>query len=399
MKVCIFTRSIFKLGGTKRVITMIANEMAKEHDVTLLTFDDPELENREMYGLQENVKVEFMDSALYKDKKTSIGGLFRTGCKILNNMTGIFDHGSGEFIRSIFFPKAVRMRYVEYFNAKDYDVIITTAGLIMQLAAMAKDLKAKTVGWQHNCYDAYMNQKNALFWNKKTFIRKYIPQLDRFVVLNHYDADEYKQKMNIDCEVIGNARSFVSERKSDCTSKKFFVAARFVEAKGLDLLMKSFALFCETNKEWTLVIAGDGEDRLAVLDMAWRLGIQNRIEFTGIISNVQDYYLDSSVYLLSSKWEGWGLVVIEAFEMGIPVIAYDIVPIDVLITNGEDGYIIEPFMYTKFAAAMTKLANDEELRKQMSQKAIKKAGQFSIENIYHLWHTMLASMENEGQEE
>ena len=395
MKVCIFTRSIFKLGGTKRVITMVANEMAKEHDVTLLTMDAPETEDRSMYGLQENIHVEFLDSSQYKDSKKTPGGIFRMGCKVLNNMTGIFDHGSGEFIKNIFYPRTVRRKYITYFNEKDYDVIITTGGLIMLLAAISGDLKAKTVGWQHNCYDAYMNQKSALFWNKKTFIKHYVPQMDRFVVLNHYDADAYKQKMDIDCEVIGNARSFVSEKKSDCTAKKFFVAARFVEAKGLDLLMKSFALFCETNKDWKLVIAGDGEDRLAVIDLAWRLGIQDRIEFTGIISNVKDYYLDSSVYLLSSKWEGWGLVVIEAFEMGVPVIAYDIVPIDVLITNGEDGYIIEQFKYSKFAAAMTKLANDEQLRKKMSQKAIRKAEQFSIENIYKLWHQLLESMEQE----
>ena len=395
MKVCIFTRSIFKLGGTKRVITMVANEMAKEHDVTLVTFDDPKIENRGMYGLGENIRVEFEDSLQYKDNKFSVGGLFRTACKVLNNMTGIFDHGSGEFIKYIFFPGNIRKRYIEYFNAKDYDVIITTAGLIMLLAAISDDLKAKTVGWQHNCYDAYVNQKSTLFWKKNSFIRRYIPRLDRFVVLNHYDADEYKKQMDIDCEVIGNARSFVSEKKSDCTAKKFFVAARFVEAKGLDLLLRSYAMFCEKNKEWKMVIAGDGEDRLAVLDLAWRLGIQNRIEFTGIIDNVQDYYLDSSVYLLSSKWEGWGLVVIEAFEMGIPVIAYDIVPIDVLITNGEDGYIIEQFDAPKFAAAMTKLANDEALRKRMSQNAIKKAEKFSIDNIYQLWHDLLESVQNE----
>jgi len=393
MKVCIFTRSIFKLGGTKRVITMIANEMAKEHDVTLVTFDLPELEDRSMYGLDENIKVEFLDSLEFKDNKLSPGGLFRMGCKVLNNMTGIFDKGSGEVIKSIFFPRKVRKRYISYFNSKDYDVIITTAGYIMLLAAISKDLKAKTIGWQHNCYDAYMNQKSQLFWKKKTFIKKYVPQLDRFVVLNHYDAEEYEARMGIHCEVIGNARSFVSERKSDCSAKKFFVAARFVEAKGLDLLLQSFALFCKGNKDWTLVIAGDGEDRLAVFDMAWKLGIWDRIEFTGIINNVQDYYLDASVYLLSSKWEGWGLVIIEAFEMGIPVIAYDIVPIDVLITNGEDGYIIEKFDTVKFAAAMTKLANDEELRKRMSRKAIRKAERFSIENIYALWYNMLNSLE------
>lgn len=394
MNVCIFTRSIFKLGGTKRVITMVANEMAKEHHVTIATFDPPESENRKMYGLSENVAVEFADSAQFKDNKASPGGILRSLLKTINNLTGIFDHGKGEFVKSIFFPKKVREKYITYFNARDYDVIITTAGLILILAAISGNLKAKTIGWQHNCYDAYLNQKSTLFWNKKSFVKRYIPRLDRFVVLNHYDAAKYQWEMGITCEVIGNARSFVSEKKSDCTSKTFFAAARFVEAKGLDLLLKSFALFCEHNKDWNLVIAGDGEDRLAVLDLAWKLGIQNRITFTGVVGNVQDYYLNSSVYLLSSKWEGWGLVVIEAFEMGIPVIAYDIVPIDNLITNGEDGFIIETFKYSKFAAAMVKLANDETLRKQMSKNAIKKAEQFSIENIYCLWHNLLSSMES-----
>lgn len=392
MKVCIFTRSIFKLGGTKRVITIIANEMAKEHDITLATFDRPERENRSMYGLNENIKVEYINSSEFRDKKNTPGGMLRRLCKILNNVTGIFDRGKGEILKKIYFPKNVRERYINYFNSKDYDVIITTAGLILTLAAISKDLNAKTVGWQHSCYDAYLNQKSVLFWNKKAFVQNYIPHLDRFVVLNSYDAQEYKSKMGIECQVIGNARSFVSEKKSDCSAKTFFVAARFVESKGLDLLIKSFALFCMENKEWNMVIAGDGDDRLAVLDLAWKFGIQDRIKFTGIINNVQDYYLNSSVYLLSSKWEGWGLVIIEAFEMGVPVIAYDIVPTDLLITNGEDGFIIEPFKYTKFAAAMTKLANDEALRKRMSLNAIDKAKQFSIENIYRLWHDLLASL-------
>lgn len=120
--------------------------------------------------------------------------------------------------------------------------------------------------------------------------------------------------------------------------------------------------------------------------------LQDRVELIGVTNNVEKYYLESSVYLLSSRWEGWGLVVIEAFEMGMPVIAFDIVPIDLLITNGEDGIIVDKFDVNKFAAAMVKLAHDEELRKKMGEKAIETANKFSERNIADRWQKMMESL-------
>lgn len=375
------------------MITIIANKMVEEHDVTIMAFDAPETENRGMYGLDERVKVDYVDSSLFKDNHNTPARFLRSVIKSFNNKTGVFNRpGCVEFLKNAFYPKYVRKKWTDYFNEKDYDLVIATAGLSLILAVIAEDIKAKTAGWQHNCYAAYLNTKGVLFWKKDEILRKYFAKLDAVLVLNRYDKEEFDEKLGLDCHIMENPRSFVSEEKTDITQKNFFVAARFVPAKGMELLIKSFSDFCSVNDEWNLIIAGDGPQRTKVLNMVWKYGLQERVRFVGVTDNVKKYYLQSSVYLLSSRWEGWGLVIIEAFEMGMPVISYDIVPVDLLITNGVDGFIVEKFDSTKFAAIMLKLANDEELRRNMAEKAIEKAKLFSEERIYEQWQKLLAEM-------
>ena len=390
MKICIWTNSIFRLGGTKRVITVVVNELVENNDITIMTFDKPNMENRAMYGLDERVKIDYVNAGDYRDNQKTPGKYARSVIRVLNNKTGCFNTpGMVETLKNAFFPKHLQKRLTNYLNSKDYDVIIATAGNALTLAYVADDLKAKTVGWQHNCYDTYVLQKGILFWKKEEILKKYLPKLNSYVVLNEYDRRDFKEKLGIDCVAMDNPRSFTSEEKTDLGQKQFFVAARFVEQKGMDLLIDAFAKFCTVDDEWKLVIAGDGPLRAEVLDRVWMRKVQDRVEFIGVTNNVQKYFLQSSVYLLSSRWEGWGLVIVEAFEMGMPVIAFDIVPVDLIITNGEDGLIVDKFDVDQFAAAMVKLAHDEETRRTMGRKALEKADRFSEKHVAQRWQKLL----------
>lgn len=375
------------------MVTVLVNQLVQNNQVTIMTHDQPEKENREMYGLDERVEIDYVLLKEYKDRKRTPARYLRSAVKALNNVTGCFNSkGMVEFLKNAVYPKHLQGKWIEYLNSKDYDVIIATAGNALTLSFIADRLKAKTVGWQHNCYETYVLQKGVLFWKKEEILKKYLPKLDKYVVLNDYDRRDFKEKLGIDCVAVDNPRSFVSEEKADLSSKQFFVAARFVEQKGLDLLIDAFAKFCQVDDEWKLVIAGDGQLREEVLEHVWRKKVQERVQFIGVTNNVTKYYLESSVYLLTSRWEGWGLVVIEAFEMGMPVIAFDIIPIDLLITNGEDGLIVEQFSVNKFAAAMVKLAHDEELRRKMGEKAINTAGKFSEKVVADKWQKMLEAL-------
>lgn len=389
MKICIFTSGVFKLGGTKRVISVIANEMIKEHEVTIVTFEKPKALNRTMYKLDERIHVEFVNGALFKDNKKTPAQWLRSQIKEANNRTGFFNKKNMVgILTNALYPKYIRRKWIDYFNAGDYDFVIATASLSLLLAVISDEIKPKTAGWMHSCYEAYLEQKNVLFWQKNELLKVYLKKLDAVLVLTKYDQEKYRRHLGIECRVMENPKSFVSEEKTDILQKQFFAAARFVEAKGIDLLIHAFKSFSRVNEEWNLVIAGDGPMKKEIRAMIKKYKLKQRIQLIGLTDNVQKYYLESSVYLLTSRWEGWGLVIIEAFEMGLPVIAFDISPINLLISNGLDGIAVEAFDTDRYAAAMVKLAKDVELRKKLSENAIEKSKLFSTEKIYDCWKEM-----------
>jgi len=92
---------------------------------------------------------------------------------------------------------------------------------------------------------------------------------------------------------------------------------------------------------------------------AKRRGIEDRVNFVGYTNEPEKYYLNSSVFLLPSRWEGWPMVIMEAFEFGLPVIAFHTGAMDLIIDDGKTGYLPEAFDTKKFTDAMLKLAHDE----------------------------------------
>ena len=193
------------------------------------------------------------------------------------------------------------------------------------------------------------------------------------------------EKLGIDTEVKINPRSFVSEKKCNVNSKRFLMATRFVYAKGLDLMMESFEEFCKQDKEWELDILGDGALLGQIKEDAKRRHIEDRVHFVGYTNEAEKYYLNSSVFLLPSRWEGWPMVIMEAYEFGLPVIAYHMGNMDLIIDDGKTGYLPEAFDTHKFAQAMLKLAHDDELRQKMSINAIAKSEDFAIEKAVKEW--------------
>ena len=314
MKICIWITKIFDLGGTKRVVSLLANELVKEHEVTIMTYEDRFREDRTMYHLSEDINVDFIDNSQFVNKHHTPAFCARYLVKKLNDRSGMFNKKSlNSILAEAIFPKKTREKWVEYFNSQDYDVILTTASLSLRLAMIAPRLKAATIGWQHNCYDGYLHVKPVVFWQQENLLQQYLPNLDRYIVLSDYDKRDYMEKLGIDCEVKINPRSFVSEKKCDVKSKRFLMATRFVYAKGLDLMMESFEEFCKEDSEWELDIIGDGDLFDQIRADAKKRHLEKRVHFVGYTNEPEKYYLNSSVFLLPSRWEGWPMVIMEAF--------------------------------------------------------------------------------------
>lgn len=393
MKICIWVTKIFDLGGTKRVVTLLANELVKEHDVTIMVYQDRMKENRNMYHMSEDIKIDFIDNNEFVNRHKTPANLFRSFVRVINNKTGFFDKKCfNHILADAIFPGKTREKWVDYLNEKDYDIVITTASLSLRLGMIAPELKAKTIGWQHNCFSGYLEVPNVVFWKQANLLQEFLPKLDRYIVLSDYDKRDYKEILGIDTEVKINPRSFVSEQKCDISAKHFLMATRFVYAKGLDLMMESFEEFCKQDDEWVLDIIGDGELFQQIIKNAKERHIEERINFVGFTTEAEKYYLSSSIFLLPSRWEGWPMVIMEAFEFGLPVIAYHMGAMDLIIEDGRTGYLPEAFDTGKFAEAMLTLAHDEKLRHEMSMNAIEKSKDFDMDKTVEEWNKLFNSL-------
>ena len=389
MKICFWIgNAYYRKAGTNKIVCTVANELVKNHDVSILVTAKEKDNNAFEYDAR--IKIEKLEAANFIYQKPLIDRDDRKHLKIRNknDKTGYYNHPErSEVAAEAFFPEKHLKPLKSFFDEKEYDVIVASGVEILCLAVMADSLMAssKLFGWQHSNYDSYVERESILFWRKEELLKQYIPKLDKLIVLNPYDKENYFQELGLQVGFIENPLTIKSEIKTDPGNKRFISVGRLVPDKGLELLIDSFALFCKYNDDWELVIVGDGQLRSPLIRQVWRRGVQARVHFVGFKTDVLNYYLESSIFLMTSRYEGWGLVVTEAMQLGLPVIAYDITPMEYIIDHGENGLIVGKFNATRFAAAMLKLANDDVMRQRMSIAAPKKSEQFSLEVIINKW--------------
>ena len=369
-------------GGVGRVMFRIASELAKNHQVCIIALD----------GKQNDDFYQSSGVRLVVEKSIWHQLYFHRFLHKVNQKTSMFSVVNRDSLYDwIYLPNKLRRQWKEIIEREQLDVVIALQGNnSIVLGSIADELKCKTVGWQHNSYDAYFNSKGIYMWHQDNLFDRMIPRLDSYVVLNNYDKDCLKKYKNIQATTIYNPRSFVSNEKSPCINKRFIAVGHLIPAKGFDLLIESFAIFAKYNKEWTLDIYGEGHDKDKIQQLINKKHLQDRITLRGISRNIQGEMLQSSVFLLSSRWEGMPMVILEALEMGLPIIAYDITAMNPLVTNQKEGIIVPKFDTKKFADSMLLLANDVNLRLMYSNQAKDKSQEFDIARIIELWNDIIS---------
>ncbi|NRW30664.1 hypothetical protein [Clostridium beijerinckii] len=192
MKICFITTTIFNLGGVQRVVSVLASELSKNNKVDVICTDRTFKVNREMYNLNSNVSIKFNSELLHK-KFTN-----KVICKIsreVNSITGILNNSiMSDLLLYGYCPNEVQDRFIKYLNTRNYDVIIGVEGYYsIVLGKISDKLIGKTIGWMHNSYDAYLNNKGKYYWKQEELFKRYIPKLNCNVVLTYDDKIKYKK--------------------------------------------------------------------------------------------------------------------------------------------------------------------------------------------------------------
>lgn len=156
--------------------------------------------------------------------------------------------------------------------------------------------------------------------------------------------------------------------------------------KGFDLLIKAFGTIAPDNPNWTLTIWGEGAERSRLQSIADLSGFSNRIELAGNSKSQADWLEKADIFVLSSRYEGFPNVLLEAMSAGLPAISFrcDFGP-DEMIEDGVDGLLVEPGNIEKLAEALTKVMKNEELRNRLGIAAKKSAERYGVGPIVSKW--------------
>lgn len=368
-KIVYCTPSLYIPGGVERVLTTKANYLADVagYDITIVLTDGKGKEP--YYPLSRKVKIVQLDI----------------------NFEELW-HLS--FFKKIF----VYLKKQRIFKKRLTDTLMElrpdiTVSLLRREINFLTSIKdgSKKVGEIHVNKDHYRNfeGKNIniikqLFsrWWMNNLINK-LKKLDKFIVLTETDRKSWKELQNV--LIIPNPLAIFPKETSSLDNKQIIAVGRYAYEKGFDMLIESWEKVHKRYPDWILKIYG--------IDIIKNLTpiIQDKDLQGSIIpmdSTPQIYqaYQDSSIYVCSSRFEGFGMTLIEAMSCGVPCISFDCPhgPRNI-ITDGKNGYLVEPENVEALAERICHLIEHEELRKEMGKAARKRAEDFQEDKIMQKW--------------
>jgi glycosyltransferase involved in cell wall biosynthesis len=185
---------------------------------------------------------------------------------------------------------------------------------------------------------------------------------------------------------------FVGHHGSNGTSAHHTVVAmgRMHPLKGFDRLLTAFAKCAERHPDWTLRIVGEGAERARLQARSLELGLQSRIRLDTVTKEPEKVLRDSDLFVLSSHYEGFPMVLLEAMACGLPVISFDCLsgPRE-MIRDGIDGVLVPPDDVEALAKAMDSLMGDQQERQRLAVRAVEVRERFGLPRVMAMWSEVL----------
>ena len=376
-KIVFCTPALYMAGGVERVLTLKANYFAEHfgYNVTIILTEGKD--KPLFYPLSDKVKV-------------------------VNLNIGFEELWTCSFIKKIFVYLKKQRIYKELLKQELMrirpDITISLLRREINFLTSIKD-GSKKVGELHVNRSNYRNfEQDDTNFLKNLFSQLWmsnlvsnLKRLDKFVVLTEEDHQNWPELDNV--VVIPDPLTFSSSTYSPLTEKRVIAVGRYVYQKGFDLLLKSWAIVEKKCPDWMLTIVGQGE-RLQYDTLIDELKInKNKCKLLGPTEQIQDEYMKSSLLVMSSRFEGFGMVLIEAMACGLPVVSFDCPcgPKDI-IQDHVDGLLVENGNIDKLAETIIWMIQHPEQRKAMAAKAIDNVQRFKIDQIAEQWKSIFDSL-------
>ena len=377
MKIVYIVESVNLSGGYDRIIIEKANYFAEHgHDVTI-TVSSHSL-GEPYYPVSDKLKLVDFNINFHKQ------------------------YGHNIMYRAfVYFTLLRRYRQAvsRFLYEKRPNVVITTLGREIDFITDIDDGSAK-IGESHIAKDFVRNlhlmeQRGlvyrlvAHFWRKK--LDKKVRKLDALVLLTQHDADSWIGLTKI--FVIPNSLPFYPKEGSSCDNKQVIFVGRFNEQKGLEYLIDTWAKVHSQHSDWTLQIYGEGEQDPMLRQLIQTESLQDVVIVHQPTKQIMEKYLENSIFLLTSRFEGQPMVLIEALACGLPVVSFDCPwgPADI-IRDGEDGFLVEYLNTDEAAQRVCQLIDNPIMRKKMSANARKNIQRYNRDVVMKQWSDLFENL-------
>ena len=222
-----------------------------------------------------------------------------------------------------------------------------------------------------------------------------VRRFDRFLVLTQEDKEMWGDMPGI--RVIPNAANFIADKYSDYSAKRVIAVGRLDYQKSFDRLIKVWEKVHQQIPQWRLDIFGQGEWQEMLQRMIDERGLQDIVKLNAPTKNIGKEYSESSMLVMSSHYEGFPMVMIEAMACGLPAVCFDFKcgPRDI-ISEGENGLIVPDGDIEGMAEAMVRLMKDDDLRKRMGENAKKVVEKYSEDRVMGLWVNLYEELSRLG---
>lgn len=377
----IILANAYGMGGTIRTVFNLAGRLARDREVEIVALKRHTA--KPFFAFPEGVTVTSLDDRSRERRPLPE--------RVLTALPSLLTHPE-----DFGYPSAslwTDLRLVRRLRGMGGETIIATrpAWALAALAAAPGD--AIVVDQEHMHFHAHRPGLGA-------DVRRRYRELDAIAVLSADDEADYGALVRgsrTRVVRLPNAVPDLGGGIATLDAPVIVAAGRLVAQKGFDLLIDAFAPVAARHPDWELRIYGGGQDRPALEAQIARLGLGGQVRLMGATRRLGEALAAGSLFVLSSRWEGFGLVIVEAMSRGLPVVSFDCPrgPSDI-ITPGRDGLLVPAQDTGALGAAIERLIDDPAARKAMGAAALERARDYDGDAIAARWAALLDELAAAG---
>jgi len=369
MRLLIFIFSMGS-GGAERVSANLANYWAtKGWDITIVTLSQQSLDFYELHPAVKRIALE-----LTSESANALTGLWQNICRVI---------ALRRMLRQIKPDIALGM--------------MTTANVLLALAAWGLP-NLRTIGAEHN-----HPPQLPIGYIWETLRHHTYGLLNAVTALSSEGKDWIKTNTNArNVSLIPNAVTWplsgqeprISPNALYQSERRFLLAVGRLEAqKGFDWLIEAFANLADEHPDWDLVILGEGSLRQMLEETVRKSDLEHRIFLPGRAGNMAEWFESADLYVMSSRFEGFPMTLVEAMAHGLAAVSFDCDtgPRDI-IRHELNGLLVPPEDVTELTAALDRLMSDALTRQRFAERAVEVRERFSMEKVAGMWEKLFEEM-------